>query len=289
MNRTAKQQAHRFAQAMEDGDTAKMERIYREMVTSSTAEDPEGNTQGALRNQIKAAFIGEDGKSALSESEALKLLEQFGGKSGDDAQELLNKWKFEKEYGFKYDDLKEAYLDGSISGKEYISARVEYAGKSEEEAEKEELKLRCQKDYGVEYGESSVVEAAVNGEITTQEAYEIWTKYGGLSEKEAQSRVDHLEFVIEHPETAYEDVSSAAVDGYNEYAKGARIPAEDFMEYWTHMDSYHADVDANGNTVNGSKKQKVVDYINGLRISDEQKTALYLAYGYSAKNIPTWT
>ena len=289
LNRTAKQQAHRFAQAMEDGDTAKMERIYREMVTSSTAEDPEGNTQGALRNQIKAAFIGEDGKSALSESEALKLLEQFGGKSGDDAQELLNKWKFEKEYGFKYDDLKEAYLDGSISGKEYISARVEYAGKSEEEAEKEELKLRCQKDYGVEYGESSVVEAAVNGEITTQEAYEIWTKYGGLSEKEAQSRVDHLEFVIEHPETAYEDVSSAAVDGYNEYGKGARIPAEDFMEYWTHMDSYHADVDANGNTVNGSKKQKVVDYINGLRISDEQKTALYLAYGYSAKNIPTWT
>lgn len=47
-----------------------------------------------------------------------------------------------------------------------------------------------------------------------------------------------------------------------------------------------ADVDANGKAVSGSKKKKVLAYINGLALGKEQKDALYLAAGYAEKGLP---
>lgn len=47
-----------------------------------------------------------------------------------------------------------------------------------------------------------------------------------------------------------------------------------------------ADVDANGKAVSGSKKKKVLAYINGLALEKEQKDALYLAAGYAEKGLP---
>ena len=47
-----------------------------------------------------------------------------------------------------------------------------------------------------------------------------------------------------------------------------------------------ADVDANGKAVSGSKKKKVLAYINGLDLGKEQKDALYLAAGYAEKGLP---
>lgn len=47
-----------------------------------------------------------------------------------------------------------------------------------------------------------------------------------------------------------------------------------------------ADLDANGKAVSGSKKKKVLAYINGLALGKEQKDALYLAAGYAEKGLP---
>lgn len=47
-----------------------------------------------------------------------------------------------------------------------------------------------------------------------------------------------------------------------------------------------ADVDANGKAVSGSKKKKVLAYINGLSLDKEQKDVLYLAAGYAEKGLP---
>ena len=47
-----------------------------------------------------------------------------------------------------------------------------------------------------------------------------------------------------------------------------------------------ADMDANGKAVSGSKKKKVLAYINGLALEKEQKDALYLAAGYAEKGLP---
>ena len=45
-------------------------------------------------------------------------------------------------------------------------------------------------------------------------------------------------------------------------------------------------MDANGKAVSGSKKKKVLAYINGLALGKEQKDALYLAAGYAEKGLP---
>ena len=46
-----------------------------------------------------------------------------------------------------------------------------------------------------------------------------------------------------------------------------------------------SDKDEDGKTVSGSKKRKVMDYIDGLHISDEAKDALYYAAGYKESTI----
>ncbi len=46
-----------------------------------------------------------------------------------------------------------------------------------------------------------------------------------------------------------------------------------------------ADVDANGKAVSGSKKKKVLAYINGLPLDKGQKDVLYLAAGYAEKGL----
>ena len=66
----------------------------------------------------------------------------------------------------------------------------------------------------------------------------------------------------------------------------------DFDEYYTYsraMCTLTGDKDANGRTISGSKKAKVVSLIDSLDIPSEAKTKLYLQNGYSAKNIPSWS
>ena len=66
----------------------------------------------------------------------------------------------------------------------------------------------------------------------------------------------------------------------------------DFDEYYTYsraMCTLTGDKDANGRTISGSKKSKVVSLIDSLDIPSEVKTKLYLQNGYSAKNIPSWS
>ena len=66
----------------------------------------------------------------------------------------------------------------------------------------------------------------------------------------------------------------------------------DFDEYYTYsraMCTLTGDKDANGKTISGSKKAKVVSLIDSLDIPREAKTKLYLQNGYSTKNIPSWS
>jgi hypothetical protein len=48
-----------------------------------------------------------------------------------------------------------------------------------------------------------------------------------------------------------------------------------YKQYTTDLYNIEADKDANGNPINGSKKEKVLDYINNLDIDYEAKLILY--------------
>ena len=49
--------------------------------------------------------------------------------------------------------------------------------------------------------------------------------------------------------------------------------------------SAKSDVDASGKAISGSKKAKVLRYINGLNLSYAQKDSLYYAFGWSQSTI----
>lgn len=66
------------------------------------------------------------------------------------------------------------------------------------------------------------------------------------------------------------------------YAKG--VSYDTYYDYYFATKEMHADKDENGKSISGSKKAKVVEYINSLDIPPEQKDALYVAAGYTAKS-----
>lgn len=87
--------------------------------------------------------------------------------------------------------------------------------------------------------------------------------------------------------------SEYALQVYNKdvYAKAqqanedAGVSYDDYYDYYFGTKNLKSDKDENGKTVNGSKKEKVVAYIDGMDIPDEQKDALYLASGYTENTL----
>ena len=67
----------------------------------------------------------------------------------------------------------------------------------------------------------------------------------------------------------------------------AGLSYDDYYDYYFGTKQLYADRDENGNSISGSKKEKVVAFIDGMDITDEQKNALYIAAGYSEKSLDT--
>ncbi len=83
-----------------------------------------------------------------------------------------------------------------------------------------------------------------------------------------------------------------ALQTYNKkvYEKAAEANAEgvdfdDYFDFYFATRDIEADKDANGNSISGSKKEKVLAAIDAMDIPDEQKDVLYLQQGYSEKTI----
>ena len=68
-------------------------------------------------------------------------------------------------------------------------------------------------------------------------------------------------------------------------AKEAGVTQNVFVEYKVLTSGLTGDKDAEGNTISGSKKAKVLDAINSMDIDSETKDALYYAAGYAASGI----
>ena len=68
-------------------------------------------------------------------------------------------------------------------------------------------------------------------------------------------------------------------------AKEAGVTQNVFVEYKVLTSGLTGDKDAEGNTISGSKKAKVLDAINSMDIDSETKDALYYAAGYASSGI----
>lgn len=110
----------------------------------------------------------------------------------------------------------------------------------------------------------------------------------GITEDQAERRMDAIVYREANREVfgAEYALRTYNADVYDKaraaYAKG--VSYDTYYDYYFATKEMHADKDENGKSISGSKKAKVVEFINSLDIPPEQKDALYVAAGYTAKS-----
>ena len=108
-------------------------------------------------------------------------------------------------------------------------------------------------------------------------------EYAGKDEEEAASKVSHWSFIEEHPK--YKDVfSEANVRDYYEFAEPAEVPVDVYAQFITGTKGL-ADIKDEWGDVEVSKRDQVLEVIDSLPLTWQQKDALYLAYGYAESKI----
>ena len=121
--------------------------------------------------------------------------------------------------------------------------------------------------------DAAIAEYAERYEITEDQAE---SRMDAIVYREANREVFGAEYALRTYNADVYDKARAA------YAKG--VSYETYYDYYFATKEMHADKDENGKSISGSKKAKVVEFINSLDIPPEQKDALYVAAGYTAKS-----
>lgn len=116
-----------------------------------------------------------------------------------------------------------------------------------------------------------VEELLEKGEITRDQAVQILQDYGAYDEEEADKAAYGYQF---ENEFGIQDVSGAAAKHYYEEVQKLGISAADWVKMNKQYSDFGSDKDEEGNIVL-SKQRKVVEYINGLGYSAEDRYALY--------------
>lgn len=118
-----------------------------------------------------------------------------------------------------------------------------------------------------------------NAQQSTEEYYKTESQIVDLMEaivyREVNREVLGAEYALE---TYGESVYERAVEVH----EGAGVSYDAYYDYYFGTKDMHADRDENGKSISGTKKAKVLGFIAGMDISDEQKDALAIDAGYKA-------
>ena len=147
-------------------------------------------------------------------------------------------------------------------------------GKTQEEAEKE-FKTSVATSIGEVYSSGLLDEA---------QAEKMLMEYAGKDEEEAASKVSYWSFLDAHPEYEQYNLSESNVGDYLEFAEPAEIPMEVYVQYRDGTKGITEIKDEWGD-VEVTKREQVLEVIDSLPLTWQQKDALYLAAGYSESKI----
>lgn len=119
--------------AVFSGDKAAFDAQVKELKEHGIGEK---QLQSQVRSQTKKWYVGDDdGKRSITKEQALKILQQYGGKDADEAQKLVQQWTCEVVTGTDYDDIKNLYLDGKLTRSRAVDMLVRYGGMKQEDAQ----------------------------------------------------------------------------------------------------------------------------------------------------------
>lgn len=131
------------------------------------------------------------------------------------------------------------------------------------------------------YSELNADETMTAGEKA--QTFAKWAGAQGYTQKQTEKVKSELAFysVVAASAERYEELCGV-LTGAGMSQQNALTTAE---EYINATKGLTADKDENGNSISGSKKDKVVDAIDAMSITVEQKDALYLAEGYAESGL----
>lgn len=222
------------------------------------------NLTDGQRMRIYSAMV-ESGKN----DEIDKLMD--AGMKWKDISEILDKrgelgaGRSEKEWAADFAN----WLDGK-----------KYSGK-QREAIDEELVPKSAKFYnemtaaGVSAGNALKIEKKARdlaGENDLNQTFKAKAvMQSGLSDKEAYAALGAV-----YTGSTAEKFRAAQTEG---------IPAKAYAEFWTRAKELHADKDENGKSISGSRKEKVIELIDSLSLTAEQKDWIM---GQEYENVKWW-
>lgn len=173
------------------------------------------------------------------------------------------------------------YQDGEITKQQATDMLTKYTDLSAEEVTAAVNRWSSKVVTGIAFDD--IKDSFMEGKITQSRAVEMYVRYGGYTQQDATEKVATLAFVKQHP--GCEGISWPAIENYQTYCESTGMDAEVFYDAWKLNYSTKADMDANGNAISGSRKAKVLRYINGLSLSYAQKDSLYYAFGWAQSTI----
>ena len=240
-----------------------------------------GYEKDDVLSQVKGQ-IGDWYKNGeITKQQATDMLTKYSGLDSEDISSAVNKWSSKVVTGIAFEDIKDEYLAVNITASRAIEMYVRYGGYAQDKATETVTKWGAEKDIGIAY--DNIKDAFMDGDISVGDAKNMYITYGGLTDEKANEKVTVLAFVRKYPET--DGISYSGVEAYQTYCKSRGVPAATFYDAWKYKSSAHADVDANGETISGSKKVKVLAYINSLNLTYAQKDSLYYAFGWAQSTI----
>lgn len=273
--------------AAKTGDKAAYKSALKDLTDHGITEK---NAQSAIRSALKEWYQGtEDTPQSVSKQDTIKKLQEFAGMSKADAEAAVLEWTCKIVTGVEYSDIKTAYLDGDVNAVKAKQMLMRYGGLTSEEADKRVQNYKFEEQYGFTYSRSNVQDEYIRGSISEATAKTMLTQYGGKTDEEAERSIQAFNFLRSYPEYDAEDITEAQIAKYYESVDGSGVSVREYVNYASFIRSTSADVDADGNAINGSKMRKVMEYIDGLNLTPQQKDVLFLTqYAKSSLRKTPW-
>jgi hypothetical protein len=240
--------------------------IYEAIMSEANKIKPDSNGESSEYNAtdyIRAVAISE-----MAEANRMKssIISYYTGKgmTRDDAEE--------KFYNSLQSSIKDLYDDKKISWSTAESYLVNYCDKSKDDAEELINKWRAKNETGISYDD--IKDQFMAGKISSDKVAEMYVKYGGMTEEEAEWEVKILNWNKE----GYETKSKTLIADYEEFCEPLRIDKD------TYYNAYQFYQEAGEKGVQDSKVKECMPYIDSLPLTDSQKTALALCW-WSEKTV----
>ena len=206
----------------------------------------------------------------ITKQQVINMLTKYMDMESDDITATVNKWSSKVVTGIAFEDIKDEFLQGNITAQRAIDMYVLYGGYTKEKATETVTKWRAEKETGIAYDD--IKDAFLAGEISQGDAKNMYITYGGLTAEKANEKVAVLAFIKKYPDL--DDITYDAVEKYTTYCEAYSVPAKTFYDAWKHK-----------NSLSGTVKEPMMQYINRLNLTYAQKDSLYYAFGWAESKI----